>query len=193
MASLRLLLYGGLIFITAIAFPVDKDTTKSSIVFDYYVVPMHYDIKLIIYFKEEDRVYFKDEERVYFEQMEQDDVYKKFKIDIEKHQAKGRFIFYGEFNVTIDIFHPTTKISLNSSSLIYYLSGKLIENNTNVEHSVEIFSYYRKTQICDLSFEVEVPRGNYTLNIKFLNAINTAEDDTIFLKTTYIKKLKSKT
>ncbi|CAL1676416.1 unnamed protein product [Lasius platythorax] len=194
MASLRLLLYGGLIFITAIAFPVDKNSTKSSIVFDYNVVPMHYDIKLIIYFKEEDRVYFKDEERVYFEQMEQDDVYKKFKIDIEKHQAKGRFIFYGEFNVTIDIFHPTPKISLNSSSLIYYLSGELIENNTNVKHSVKIFSYYHKTQICDLSFEVdEVPRGNYTLNIKFLNAINTAEDGTIFLKTIYIKKLKSKT
>lgn len=172
MASLRLLLYGGLIFITAIAFSVDKNTTKSSIVFDYYVEPMHYDIKLIIYFKE----------------MEEDDIYRKFKTDIEKHQAKGRFIFYGEFNVTIDIFHPTTKISLNSSSSIYYLSGELIENNANnVKHSVKIFSYNDDAQICNLYFEVdEVPRGNYKLNIKFLNAINTAEDDTIFLKTTYI-------
>ncbi|CAL1676412.1 unnamed protein product [Lasius platythorax] len=175
MASLRLLLYGGLISIIATAFPVGENTKKSSIALDYYlddVVPTHYDIKLITYFK-------RDEGK--------NDTYTKFKKD-----EQSRY-FYGEFNATIDIIHPTTKISLNSSSTIYRYSGELIENNANnIRHFVEKFDYNNKTQICDLYFKVEVPRGNYILNIKFFNAINVAEDDVIFFKTKYITKLESK-
>ncbi|XP_029670087.1 glutamyl aminopeptidase-like [Formica exsecta] len=183
MTFLRLLLYGGFIFITAIAFSADENTEDiidTLVTHNNYVIPTHYNVKLIPYFKE-------DEER--------DDIYLTFKTNIEKHQTNGRIIIYGEINATIHIFHPIIKISLNSSNSIHYLSAELIERDDinlklkeHYPHLAEKIEYDNVTQNCVLHFEYEILPKKYVLNIKFLNTINTSEDDNIFLKTTYIKK-----
>ncbi|XP_072744847.1 glutamyl aminopeptidase-like [Anoplolepis gracilipes] len=117
MALLRLLFYGGLIFITSTAFLINENTGNSSIAFsDYFddIMPVHYDVKLIPYFKED----------------EKPEIYKykvsEFIIEyIEEYQRKSNFIFYGELNAIIDISRPITKIGLNSSALTCILFGVL--------------------------------------------------------------------
>ncbi|KAM0724742.1 Aminopeptidase A [Formica fusca] len=184
MAFLSLLLYGGLIFITATVLSADENTEDiidTSVTYNNSdVIPMHYDVKLIPYFKE-------DEER--------DDIYLTFKTNIEKHQTNGRIIIYGEINATIHIFHPIIKISLNSSNSIRHLSAKLIEiDDINLRpkeyypHFTTKIEYDNATQICVLHFENKLLPKNYILNIKFLDEFNTSEDDNIFLQTIYINK-----
>ncbi|XP_029672009.1 glutamyl aminopeptidase-like [Formica exsecta] len=169
---LKPLFYGGLIFITAIASSVDENPKKSLIALNNYfgnVMPVHYDVKLIPYFKE-------DQER--------DEINVSYKTEIEQHQAKGSFVFYGELNVAIDIFHPTTKIRLNSSRSIHYLYGKLRQKDTMFgTYLVDNFEYDAVTQLCVLYFDDKLPRGSYILNIIFLNAINNTENIIISLNT----------
>ncbi|XP_070161373.1 aminopeptidase N-like [Polyergus mexicanus] len=170
---LKPLFYGGLIFITAIAASVDENSKKSSIALNNHfddVMPMHYDVKLISYFKED--------------REERDEIYVLYKTEIEQHQAKGSLIFYGELNVAVDIFHPTTKISLNSSRSILYLYGELRQKDTMFgTYLVDNFEYDAVTQLCVLYFDDKLPRGSYILNIIFLNAINNTENIIISLNT----------
>ncbi|KAL6422728.1 hypothetical protein ACFW04_010746 [Cataglyphis niger] len=189
MAFLRLLFYGGLIFIIAslifitTALSADENTkniTDTVTIYDNYVIPTHYSVKLIPYLKknaEEDRF-------VNF-------IFTHFKKYVEEHQANGRVVFYGEINATIHIF-STTKISLNSSNSIHHLSAELIERDitsgSEKFYSNEVkIEYDNVTQILFLYPKYEILTKSYILNIKFLNAINILEDDNIFL-TTYIEK-----
>ncbi|XP_029672004.1 glutamyl aminopeptidase-like isoform X2 [Formica exsecta] len=171
MAFLRLLFYGGLIFITAIAFPIDENPRRSLIGLNYHfdnVVPAHYDVKLIAHFKE-------DQER--------DEIFESYKTDIEKYQVKGSIVFYGELKVAINIFHSTKKIRLSSMKSIHHLYGDLMKKDTMVvKYLVDSFKYEAATRTCVLHFNVELPCGSYILNIKFLNAINNTENIIIPLK-----------
>ncbi|XP_029665619.1 glutamyl aminopeptidase-like [Formica exsecta] len=188
MTFLRLLLYGVVIFITATALSADEnrediiDKSITNKIKDYtdYVKSKDYDVKLIPYFKE-------DKER--------DDIYITFKTDIEEYQANDRFVFYGEITAIIHIFQPTTKLRLSSSNSIRLLSGELTQKSAvNIRpedyyhYLAEKIEYNNITQTCDLHFKEELSRGNYTANIKFLNAINISGENNIFLKTTYINK-----
>lgn len=172
MAFLRLLFYGGLIFTTAIASFVDENPRKSLIALNNHfnnVVPVQYDVKLRPYFEED---------------QDTDELYLSYKTDIEKHQTKGSFIFHGELNIAIDIFHPTTKIRLNSLRSILHLHGEVRQRDTMFgKYLVKNFEYDAVTQICDLYFDEKLPRGSYILNIIFLNAINSTENIILSLNT----------
>ncbi|XP_050466711.1 glutamyl aminopeptidase-like isoform X2 [Cataglyphis hispanica] len=121
---------------------------------------MHYDVKLRPYFK-------KDQER--------DEINKRFKTKIEDYQAKGSFVFYGNLEVTINILHPTTNLKLNSSRSILYLYGSLMKNGMSDIYSDNL-KYDATSQHCVLYFNDMLLRGNYTLKITFLNAINNTEN-----------------
>lgn len=188
MAFLRLLYYDGLIFIIAslifitTALSADENTKKITdklSKYDDYVIPTHYNVKLIPYLIKngEDGFNF---------------IAKNFKKYVEEHQANSRVVFYGEMNATIHIF-PTTKISLNSTNCIHYLSAELIERDitsgSEIFYSNEVkIVHDNVTQILVLHLKSEILSENYILNIKFLNAINIVEDDNIFLTTTYAEK-----
>ncbi|XP_050463390.1 glutamyl aminopeptidase-like isoform X2 [Cataglyphis hispanica] len=89
MAILRLF-YGGFVFIIAslifitTALSADKNTTKitDTIIYDDYVLPTHYNVKLIPYLKKNEKDKF-----VNF-------IFTNFKKYIEEHQANGRVVFY---------------------------------------------------------------------------------------------------
>lgn len=167
MVFLRSLFYVDLIFITTTAFSIDKNS-KFFIELNNHndnhtdnVVPTHYDVKLRPYFK-------KDQER--------DEIYGWYKTKIKDYQAKGSFVFYGNLEVAINILHPTTKLKLNSSRSIFYLYGSLMKNGIISDIYLDSFVYDAATQICVLYFGDKLLRGNYTLKITFLNAINNTEN-----------------
>lgn len=167
MIFLRLLFYAGLIFTTTTASSVDENS-KSFIELNNHndnhidnVVPMHYDVKLRPNFKE-------DQER--------DEIYEWYKTKIEEYQAKGSFVFYGNLEVAINIIQPTTKLKLSSSRSIFFLYGSLMKNGIMSDIYLDSFVYDAATQICVLYFGDKLLRGNYTLKITFLNAINNIEN-----------------
>ncbi|XP_072750367.1 aminopeptidase N-like [Anoplolepis gracilipes] len=184
MAFLRMLFYGGLIFITTTAFLINESTENSSITFnDHFddIIPVHYDVKLIPYFKE-------DEEHEIFKYI----WYNKY---IEESQEKGNFVFYGELSAIIDISREITKIYLNSTALIILLSGALTNDlsmytvdllNKTVDTNVKyLFLQYPDcdNQNCILHFNETLSSGRYRLNTKFVTAIDNTENIITSLKT----------
>ncbi|XP_072749368.1 thyrotropin-releasing hormone-degrading ectoenzyme-like [Anoplolepis gracilipes] len=189
MAFLRLLFYSGLIFGTIITFSINENTKNSSIEFTYYfddIIPVHYDVKLIPYFKED-----KEHEI---------DKYKDYKTDIEEYQTKGNFVFYGELSAIIDISGSFTKIGLNSSTLILLLSGELTSSTIYRKDSqnIDIDVIYSASdircdaakQICYFYFKKTLSSGRYRLNTKFVTAIDSTENIITSLKT-IVKRRKS--
>ncbi|XP_072752778.1 uncharacterized protein [Anoplolepis gracilipes] len=186
MAFLRLLFYSGLIFSTIITFSIGENTENSSIAFnDNFddITPVHYDVKLIPYFKE-------DEEHEMYK-------YEDYKTNIEKYQTKGNFVFYGELSAIIDISRSFTKIALNSTALIILLSGvltidlfmytadlqnKTVDTNVKRLFAQNIYCVHVK-QICILYFNETLSSGRYRLNTKFVTAINNTENIITSLKT----------
>ncbi|XP_072754641.1 aminopeptidase N-like [Anoplolepis gracilipes] len=185
MAFLRLLFYSGLIFSTIITFSINENTGNSSTTFnDYFnnIMPVHYDVKLIPYFKED------KEHEIY--------KYKEFETLIEEYQTKGNFVFYGELSAIIDISRSITKIGLNSSSLTNFFFGVLTNDLSNM-YSAELQNKTVDTNVkclfpqntecekqnCILHFNETLSSGRYRLNAKFITAINTTENITTSLKT----------
>ncbi|XP_072744967.1 aminopeptidase N-like [Anoplolepis gracilipes] len=175
MAFLRLLFYSGLIFGTIITFSINENTGNSSIEFTYYfddITPVHYDVKLIPYFKED-----KGHE-IY--------KYKIYKTHIEKYQTRGNFVLYGELNAIIDISRLFTKIGLNSPTLIRFLSGKIKKITTEgysiLHYPVLAITPYAK-HIWFFHFPLPLPSGRYRLNTEFLTAIDNLENIITSLKT----------
>ncbi|XP_072749354.1 aminopeptidase N-like [Anoplolepis gracilipes] len=185
MAFLRLLFYGGLLFIITTAFLINESTGSSLIAFnDYFnnIMPVHYDVKLIPYFKED------KEHEIY--------KYKEFETLIEEYQTKGNFVFYGELSAIIDISRSITKIGLNSSPLTEFFFGVLTNDlsnmysaelqNRTVDTNVKcLFPPYTECekQNCILKFNETLSSGRYRLNTKFVTAINNTENIITSLKT----------
>ncbi|XP_072749168.1 thyrotropin-releasing hormone-degrading ectoenzyme-like isoform X2 [Anoplolepis gracilipes] len=189
MAFLRLLFYSGLIFGTIITFSINENTGNSSIEFTYYfddITPVHYDVKLIPYFKED-----KEYEILKY------DIYK---TDIEEYQTKGNFVFYGELSAIIDISGSFTKIGLNSPTLILLLSGELTSStiyrkdsqniDIDVIYSVSDTRCDAAKQICFFYFKKTLSSGRYRLSTKFVTAIDNTENIITSLKT-IVKRRKS--
>ncbi|XP_072749394.1 aminopeptidase Q-like [Anoplolepis gracilipes] len=175
MAFLRLLFYSGLIFGTIITFSINENTGNSSIEFTYYfddITPVHYDIKLIPYFKED------KEHEIY--------KYKIYKTDIEKYQTRGNFVFYGELNAIIDISRSFTKIGLHSPTLTLFLSVNITkiatEGYIELDYRASNITHYAK-HIYFFHFTLTLPSGRYRLNTTFLTAIDNSENIITFLKT----------
>ncbi|XP_072767146.1 aminopeptidase N-like [Anoplolepis gracilipes] len=168
MAFLRLLFYSGLIFSTIITFSINENTENSSITFnDYFddIMPVHYDVKLIPYFKE-------DKEHKIYKYLRNN----KYILEL---QEKGNFVFYGELNAFFDISHSFTKIGLNLPTLIRILSGDLQKisavRNSTFKYSATITPDAAK-QICFFNFKLTLSSGRYKLNTKFVTAIDNTEN-----------------
>ncbi|XP_072750378.1 aminopeptidase N-like [Anoplolepis gracilipes] len=184
MAFLRLLFYSGLIFSTIITFSIGENTENSSIAFnDNFddITPVHYDVKLIPYFKE-------DEEHEIYK-------YKDYKTNIEEYQTKDNFVFYGELSAIIDISRSFTKIALNSPRLIHFLFGDLAKNSivyikglqktiyNDIKYSVSKITHNAAKQIYFFYFDQILSSGRYRLNIKFVTAIKNTKNIITSLKT----------
>ncbi|XP_072752506.1 aminopeptidase N-like [Anoplolepis gracilipes] len=170
-----LLFYSGLIFSTIITFSINENTETSSIKFTYYfddITPVHYDVKLIPYFKGD------LEHEIY--------IYMQYNKYILEHQKKGNIVFYGELNAIIDISRSFTKIGLNSPTLIRFLSGKIKKITTErysvLHYPALAITPYAK-HIYFFYFALTLPSGRYRLNTKFLTAIDNSENIITSLKT----------
>ncbi|XP_072753456.1 aminopeptidase Ey-like isoform X1 [Anoplolepis gracilipes] len=174
MAFLKLLFYGELIFIiTAISLSVDENTDKSAIHFNNYsyIVPANYSIKLELYSKN---------------YINLDNTYKKYKIEIDLLLTNSSFVLHGDLHVDIAIFHPTFKISFNSSRSIVYLFVKLISKTLLTQEYLGVnLDCDPVTEICVLDLNKELSSGNYTLHVHYLNAINYTENNLISLESVH--------
>jgi len=116
MELLKLLLIINLIFITVKTATGNNLSVKVGDIYKQSIKPISYNIYLKLYTNKDD--------------YKNTNIYKTFKLYIDKQQAKGNFIFYGECIMFFEVFNAIDKIQLHIGNL------KIDETATKV------FSYY---------------------------------------------------
>jgi len=103
MELLKLLLNINLIFITVKTATGNNSSAKVDDIYKQSIKPTRYNIYLTLYTNKDD---FKNT-----------NIYKTFKSYIDKQQAKGNFIFYGDFIMYFEVINTINKIQLHIGNL----------------------------------------------------------------------------
>jgi len=172
MELLKLLLSINLIFITVKTATGNNSSANIESIYKQSIKPVHYYINLTIYTNEDD--------------YKNTNIYKTFKSYIDKQQAKGNFIFYGEFVMLYEIIQEISKIQLHVRNL------KIDEAATRVVFKFQDFQVnqipeiYRDNETIVLYFDHEflTEIHTYRLIMKFVGSITDNTEG--FFKLSYI-------
>jgi len=128
-----------------------ENSNSSNICLLYYVIPVHYHIKLTLY-------------------MEKPDYWAKL-LNIKNINVKNEydnFYFHGESTTTINILQSTQYIKLHMLNLIKINRSTLNKNN-GIIYALKTFTHNSATNIIEYYFFNTLSPGLYTLKMEFLD------------------------
>jgi len=164
-------LSSSVIFITTINILVGEKSNNCknpNICLPYYVIPVHYQIKLTHYY------------------MDKYDFYWVKQLKKQLKNENNDYNFHGESSTTINILQSTQYIKLHMLYLIISDQSTLIKNN-GIIYPLKIYTETPKTNLLELFFFNVLSPGLYTLKMEFLGLLTENSTKSIF-KSFYTNK-----
>jgi len=130
-------------------------SNPNDICLPYYVIPVHYRIKLT-------RLY---EELIYMEEIDRANILRI--LNNENEYDKYSFDFYGECNTTINILQSTQYIKLHIINPIIMSWKIAIIKNNGITYKQKNYTKTLETNLLELHFSNVLSPGLYTLKMGF--------------------------
>nr|XP_012230690.1 PREDICTED: uncharacterized protein LOC105677005 [Linepithema humile] len=109
-----------------------------------------------------------------------------YNIKVIPYIEENNFTFDGETNIRIEIRRVTKYLSLHALNLMINETATTLVNNDGVIYTPKVNNYNNITNILVLNFDVELPLGIYTLNMRFVGILHN--DLHGFFRTLYINE-----